>query len=165
MRLLRPRRAAMAALLLLGAETVLATAVAEEAPLPRFASLRSNEVNLRAGPGTQYPVEWVFLRRDLPVEIVAEYGRWRKVRDVDGSLGWVHQSLLSRRRWVMVRGTVQELYRAPTDGAEPVLRVEPGVLGRLLACREEWCHIDVAGHEGWLMRRQLWGVYANETVE
>ncbi len=166
MRLLRPRHVALAALLLLGAVSVLATAVAEEAPLPRFASLGSNEVNLRAGPGTQYPVEWVFLRRDLPVEIVAEYGRWRKVRDVDGSVGWVHQSLFSRRRWVMVRGSaVQELYRAPAEGAELVLRVEPGVLGRLLACREEWCRIDVAGHEGWLMRRQLWGVYANETVE
>ncbi len=165
MRLLRPRHVALAALLLLGAESVLAAAVAEETPLPRFASLRSNEVNLRAGPGTQYPVEWVFLRRGLPVEIVAEYGRWRKVRDVDGSLGWVHQSLLSGRRWVMVRGAVQELYQAPAEGAEPVLRVEPGVLGKLLACREEWCRIDVAGHEGWVMRRQLWGVYANETVE
>ncbi len=77
MRSLRPRHAAVAALLLIGAASVLAAAVAEEAPLPRFASLRSNEVNLRAGPGTQYPGEWVFLRRDLPVEIVAEYGRGR----------------------------------------------------------------------------------------
>ena len=165
MRSSSPLCAAVVALLMFGAALVPAADAAEEAPLPRFASLRSDEVNLRAGPGTQYPVEWVFLRRDLPVEIVAEYGRWRKVRDIDGSVGWVHQSLLSRRRWVMVTGVVQALYRKPAEDADTMLRAEPGVLGRLLKCWKEWCRIDIAGHVGWLMRRHLWGVYADESVE
>jgi SH3-like domain-containing protein len=165
MNTMHPRRAAAAALLLLGAALVPAAAAREGAPLPRFASLRSDEVNLRAGPGTQYPVEWVFLRRDLPVEIVAEYGRWRKVRDVDGSEGWMHQSLLSSRRWVMIKGAVRPLYLTPTEGSEAVLRAEPGVLGRLLTCLREWCRVEIAGHKAWLPRRHLWGVYPEEDVE
>lgn len=133
--------------------------------LPRFASLRSDEVNLRAGPGKQYPVEWVFLRRSLPVEIVAEYGQWRKVRDVDGSEGWVHESLLSGRRWVMVTGAVRTLYREPARDAAPVLRAEPGVLGRLRACRGDWCRIEIGDRAGWIARGGIWGVYPGETVE
>ena len=137
----------------------------ERAALPRFASLRSNEVNLRVGPGTHYPVKWVFVRRALPVEIVVEYGQWRKVRDVDGSEGWVHQSLLSRRRSIIVTGEVRTLYRAPDAGAAAELRAEPGVLGRLLTCERAWCRVEIAGAKGWLPREHLWGVYADETVE
>ncbi len=165
MRILHPRLAAAAALVALGAALVPVTAAQDAAPLPRFASLRSDEVNLRAGPGTQYPVEWVFLRRDLPVEIVAEYDRWRKIRDVDGSEGWVHQSLLSGRRWVMVDGAVRSLYRAPSEGSGALVRAEPGVLGRLLSCQREWCRVDIGGHAGCLPRRHLWGVYPDETVD
>ncbi len=133
--------------------------------LPRFAALRADEVNLRAGPGKQYPVEWVFLRRFLPVEVVAEYGQWRKVRDADGSEGWVHESLLTGRRWVMITGAVRTLYRKPARSAAPVLRAEPGVLGRLRACRGDWCRIEIGDRTGWIARGEIWGVYPGETVE
>ena len=73
-------------------------------PLPRFVSLRSEEVNLRTGPGVQYPVDWVYKRRNMPVEVLAEFGTWRKVRDIQGTQGWVHQSLLSSNRWVTITG-------------------------------------------------------------
>lgn len=137
----------------------------EKAPLPRFAALRSNEVNLRTGPGTQYPVEWVFLRRALPVEIVAEYGQWRKVRDVDGSEGWVHRSLLTGKRWAMITGGVRTLRREPDETSPPVLRAEPGVLGKLLACQGAWCRLEIEGRKGWLPRREVWGVYAGEAIK
>ena len=133
--------------------------------MPRFASLRSDEVNLRAGPGTQYPVEWVFQRRYLPVEIVAEYEQWRRVRDVDGSEGWVHKSLLSGRRSILVTGGVRTLYRRPDAASAPELRAEPGVVGRLVACDGGWCRVEIAGARGWLPRAHLWGVYADEVVE
>jgi SH3-like domain-containing protein len=141
-------------------------AVAQEKPaVPRFVSLRAEEVNLRAGPGKQYPVEWVFLRRALPVEIVADYGHWRKIRDLDGSEGWVHKSLLSGQRWAMVTGDVRTLRRTAGVDAAPVLRAEAGVLGRLLACEGEWCRLEIEGSKGWLPRRELWGVYPEETIE
>ena len=135
------------------------------APLPRFAALRADEVNLRAGPGTEYPVEWVFLRRALPVEITAEYGQWRKIRDFDGSEGWVHKSLLTPRRSVLVTGAVRTLRNNPTADSQPLARAEPGVIARLLACENGWCEIDAAGHQGWLPVAHLWGVYGGEVVE
>ena len=135
------------------------------APLPRFAALRSSEVNLRAGPGSQYPVEWVFLRRSLPIEITAEYGNWRKVRDVDGSEGWVHKSLLTGRRSVLVTGAVRTLRRTPAAAAAAVARAEPGVVGHLLLCGGGWCRIEIDGHKGWLPQTDFWGAYPDETVE
>ncbi len=154
----------LAALILVTVFTA-AAAAQEAAPVPRFAALRSDEVNLRAGPGKQYPVDWVFTRRALPVEITADYGQWRKIRDVDGSEGWVHQSLLTGRRSVMITGEIRTLVREPEPGAAPVARAEPGVIARLLACRGVWCRIEIERHKGWLRRDHLWGVYAGEVIE
>ena len=142
-----------------------AHAVETVAPLPRFAALRSDEVNLRAGPGSQYPVEWVFLRRSLPIEITAEYGHWRKVRDVDGSEGWVHKSLLTGRRSVLVTGAIRTLRRNPEATSAAVAKLEPGVVAILLACGGGWCRIEIDGRKGWLPQQDFWGAYRDEVVE
>lgn len=136
-------------------------------PLPRYVSLRAAVVNLRTGPGVRYPVEWVFKRRDLPVEVIAEFETWRKVRDWEGTEGWVHQSMLSGRRFAVVTGAVRGLRQEPVDDADLVARAEPGVIGELTRCRqgEPWCRVRFAGHEGWVRRMEIWGVYPNETVE
>lgn len=133
---------------------------ADAAEVPRFASMRAAEVNVRAGPGVQYPIAWVFLRRGLPVEVVAEFEHWRKVRDRDGAEGWVHRSLLSGRRSVVVRGkAIGVLYRDADATSVPVARVEPGVVADLLACHGDWCRVEAADLRGWIARARLWGVY------
>ncbi len=134
-------------------------------PLPRFVSLKAGEVNARAGPGFRYPVSWVFLRKDMPVEVVEEFGQWRRVRDIEDAGGWVHQRLLSGRRGVMVAGEEHDLYREPDTSALLAARAEAGVQGRLLSCSGAWCQVDLAGHRGWMPRAHLWGVYDGETVE
>ena len=134
-------------------------------PVPRFVTLRSDKVNVRSGPGARYPVEWVFERRGLPVEVVAEYELWRKVRDIEGTEGWVHQNLLSSRRGVVVTGAVRSLKREARADAGIVAQLEPEVIGQLLECRGPWCRIDVQGYRGWLKRDEMWGVFPNETVE
>ncbi len=141
-----------------------ASAPPRDLPLPRFVSLRAATVNLRAGPGVQYPVEWVLKRRDLPVEIIAVFGPWRKVRDQQGTVGWVHQSLLSGRRMVVIVGAVRDLRKAPEEAARPILRAEPGVQGKLLSCRAAWCRIEISDRAGWIRRDHLWGVYPGETI-
>src|SRR5215216_2043872 len=98
-------------------------------PLPRFASLRSDEVNARTGPGTRYPVDWVFRRKGMPVEIVAEFENWRKVRDWQGASGWVHQSLLTGKRGFLISTKSAELHKTPTNDAPVVARLEPEVVG------------------------------------
>lgn len=138
---------------------------AEDVRLPRFASLRADEVNLRAGPGKEYPVEWVFRRAALPVEIVAEYDQWRKIRDIDGTEGWVHRSLLSGARTVTVTGGIRELRQGPGEAEPLVARAEPGVLASLIACEAGWCRIEARGYTGWLPAAHLWGLYPYERGE
>lgn len=131
-------------------------------PVPRFVSLGSNQVNLRYGPGRDYPISWVLARKGLPVEIIAEFDTWRKVRLHDDDEGWVHASLLSSRRTVVIEGGIAELRRTPTDDARVVLRAEPGVIGELLDCEQDWCRVEIEGRRGWLRRDAFWGIQPGE---
>lgn len=134
-------------------------------PIPRYVSLAADKVNLRSGPGVRYPVAWVFEKRNLPVLVTAEFDYWRKVRDQDGAEGWVHKSLLSGRRYAQIVGQERALRREPRAEAAVVLRAEPGVLGRLLACREAWCRLEIAEVDGWLPRQHIFGALAGEKFE
>lgn len=133
-------------------------------PLPRFVSLRKDEVNLRTGPGTRYPIEWVLTYRNMPVEITAEFEDWRKVRDWKGTVGWVHKSMLSGRRWVIVRGDRQPLRRESDQTAPVIAHLDEKVLGRLKQCENKWCRVDIAGIQGWIERTAIWGVYPDEKI-
>ena len=134
--------------------------------LPRFASLRSGEVNVRTGPGPRYPVEWVFMRRDMPVEIVAEFDTWRKIRDWQNTEGWVHQSMLSSRRFVLiVADEVLPLLRRGDDAGPAVAMLEPGVVVQLLQCDPQWCRLQASRVNGWVKRGSIWGVYPDEDVK
>ncbi len=141
-------------------------------PIPRFVTLRADEVNVRTGPGMRYPVDWVFVRPMMPVEVIAEFDTWRKIRDIEGIEGWVHQSLLSGRRGATVIGhDLWPLLADPDEAATVVARVEPGVIGRLLRCpaaeaaEHAWCFVEVAGYRGWMARAGLWGLYDGEEVK
>ncbi len=122
--------------------------------------MRAAEVNVRTGPGVRYPVEWVLKRRSFPIEIVAEFDSWRKVRDWQGTIGWVHRSMLSGRRTVLVTGLVRHLQSGPDGGAGTVARLEPGVVAELLRCEKRWCEISIAGRSGWLRKGEFWGARA-----
>jgi SH3-like domain-containing protein len=126
-------------------------------PVPRFVSLGADQVNLRYGPGREYPVSWVLARRGLPVEIIAEFDAWRKVRLHDSDEGWIHSSLLSSRRTIVIKDAIADVRRTPSDDGRVVLRAEPGVIGELLDCEENWCRVDIQGRRGWLGRQAFWG--------
>ncbi len=139
-------------------------------PLPRFAALRSDEVNLRSGPGTRYPIEWVYKRRDLPVKIEREFEIWRLVQDQEGVKGWVNQATLAPRRTAAVLGAVGTelaLRRDAQDGASPVARLKPGVIVRLRSCeaKSDWCQAQVGDYRGWIRRTELWGVSPDEVIQ
>ena len=143
----------------------MAAATDNRSKIPRFASVRSAEVNVRTGPGMRYPVEWVFVYRNMPVEIVAEFDTWRKVRDWDGTEGWVHRSMLSGRRSVIVTGGRRALRRISEAKSPVVARVDERVVGKLIACKETWCRLEIAGRRGWMRRSYIWGVYKGENLK
>ena len=132
------------------------------APLPRFASLRSNAVNLHVGPGKNYPTEWRFVRAGLPVEILAEFDTWRQITDWQGTKGWVHKSLLCGKRTVVIQEKQCKLHDKPVEGSAVKAYLEPGVLGSVKECSPGWCLLEVQRHKGWLKRSCIWGVYAHE---
>jgi len=117
---------------------------------------------VRAGPGTRYPIKWVFQRKTLPVQIVAESDTWRKIRDFEGIEGWVHQRMLSGRRRAVVIGGIQQLKREPQETAKTVALLEPGVILRLEKCSGAWCLVEGGSYEGWIDRQSIWGVDAND---
>ncbi|MBY0407888.1 MAG: SH3 domain-containing protein [Rickettsiales bacterium] len=135
-------------------------------PVPRFVSLKSDETNVRTGPGTRYPIAWVYRRSGMPVEVVEEYDLWRKIRDVEGTTGWVHKSMLDGKRNAMIKGSEPRVIKLdPETDAKNVLKAEPLVSARLVECQVDWCRVQVSGRKGWIEKKYLWGVYEEEVFE
>lgn len=135
-------------------------------PIPRFAALKTDEVNMRTGPGQRYPVEWQYKRRDLPVQIEREFDVWRLVRDPEGVKGWVHQATLTGRRSFIVTGENRAIRRSASEDAAIVAWLKPGVVGILRKCEASasWCQVQIGEHRGWLKRSEFWGSLPNEAV-
>jgi len=142
---------------------------ASRLPLPRFASLKADKVNMHIGPAKNFEVKWRYQRAGLPVEITGEYENWRRIRDSDGTEGWVYHSLLSGRRTAVVtlRGK-DELFplRSRPDAESPVTaQLQCGVMGTVKRCSSSWCRFTGEGFDGWIPQEKLWGVYSNEAVD
>jgi len=140
-------------------------------PVPRFVSLKSDRVTVRAGPTKDQDVLWLFTRTALPVEITAESDNWRRIRDEEGAEGWVYHSLLSGRRTAVVEAktkTKDELVPLRDTGSSAaaiVARLQPGVLGMVKRCTGSWCRIAGNGFDGWIEQDRLWGVYPDENID
>ena len=131
-------------------------------PIPRFVSLKAAEGNVRRGPSLSHRIDWVYKRRDMPLEVTGEFGHWRRVRDRDGVGGWVHYSLLSGMRTVIVEQDMLPLMMKPDPKAQINAHAELGVVARLGACTGDWCRITASGYRGWVPRATLWGVFPDE---
>ncbi len=135
-------------------------------PVPRFVSLKSGEVYLREGPSPQHKVQWVYVRRGLPVEVIAEYDVWRRIRDEDGVTGWVHKGMLDgRRSVVMTPGGNVPLREGPRADSAVIAYAEPGVIAKLKACGGQFCEVEAKSIDAYVARDRVWGVYQDETVE
>jgi len=139
-------------------------AAGSELKVPRFVSLRFATVNLRAGPGTQYPIDWVYKRRGMPVEVIRDLDNWRHVRDRWGTVGWIHVSNLSGKRTALIDRKTRTLRRKPTEAA-PVARAQAGVIAKIRKCVKAWCRVSAAGRTGWVQRTSIWGVYKTEQID
>lgn len=134
-------------------------------PLPRFVSLKGNEGNARRGPGLTHRIDWVFTRAGMPLKITAEYENWRRVEDHEGAGGWVHYSLLSGVRSVLVTLDMAEFHATPSEEATVVAQAEVGVIGRILECSVDWCRIALDGQRGWVRKSAIWGVKPDEIID
>jgi len=148
-------------------------------PVPRFVSFKSSETNLRKGPNVRYPIVWTYKRKGYPMEIVAEFENWRKLRDSDGQEGWVHLNLVTGTRNFVVKSNdyveaIQEykdrkrelvIFRYPDESSFPMLRAEIGVIGSVKSCNPSWCKVKIEDVYGWVRKENMWGVYPEEVIE
>jgi len=135
-----------------------------EGDINRFASLRADDVNVRAGPGVRYPVKWKFVQRNMPVQIVAEYDTWRKIRDWEGAEGWVHRAMLSSRRSLIMVVQGQTMRKDSTDDSAAVARLATGYVVMVSSCQRIWCEVEADGYEGWVKRDSVWGIFPGEKL-
>jgi SH3-like domain-containing protein len=131
-------------------------------PVPRYVSLKSSEGNVRRGPSLEHRIDWVFKHRDMPLRITGEFGHWRRVEDNEGQGGWIHYSLLSGVRTVLVTEAQTELKASADERAQVVAIADEGVIGKLGACKRDWCEIETGGEDGWVEKKRIWGVDPEE---
>jgi SH3-like domain-containing protein len=138
-------------------------------PIPRYVSLKSDHVNVRAGPTKDNDVNWIYTKAGLPVEITAEFENWRRIRDSEGAEGWVYHSLLSGRRTAVVtmkaKDDLAQLYTSADTQSAVAARLQAGVVAQVKHCATGWCHIAGNGFDGWIQQQRLWGVYADEKID
>jgi SH3-like domain-containing protein len=128
-------------------------------PLPRYVSLNIDKANVRRGPGMSHRIDWEFLLRDAPLQVIAEHGHWRKVRDAEGYGGWIHHSLLRGTRTALVTATpMANLRHEPVADTPIVARAEAGAVGRIDRCTPIWCRFSAQGQRGWVQKADIWGV-------
>lgn len=142
-------------------------------PLPRFVSLKSRRVNMRIGPSTDYAVSWMYTKAGVPVEIIQEYENWRRIRDSDGTEGWVNQALVSGDRtavaapWMRGKGAdvFVNMRRDPQSSSSVVARVQPGAIIKLAECNGDWCKAEAGKVAGWVSQAEVWGAYPGEAFK
>ncbi len=138
-------------------------------PVPRFVSLKPSDTPMREGPSKDHRIKWVFKKEGVPVEIIAEFENWRRVRDSEGDDGWVFHSRLSGRRTAQINPKLKQadipLYARDSDSTQVVARLQPGVIGSVEQCSGKWCRLVGDGFDGWLQQERLWGVYPGERVK
>ena len=142
---------------LVAALCVAAGAWAAQKPVPYWASLSQDEARMRVGPSLDYPSNWVYRRRDLPVKVVQVLGLWRKVEDSSGAQGWMHVRLLSDAPTAIVTAPIAPMREAANSDARILFRAQKGVVGRLSACSDGWCGFDVKGQRGFVRAGDIWG--------
>lgn len=152
--------------------TLTASALATDKPesnrVPRFASLKSNNITMRVGPGYNYPIQWEYHRAHLPLEIIAEFEDWRKVRDKSGDSGWIHKSMLSQKRYVIILKDDLLLRKNEDPESKAVGRFQENVIVQVVKCNALNCQLltktPAFSIKGWAPRRHLWGLYSHEAV-
>ncbi len=131
-------------------------------PIPRYVSLKTNEANARRGPSLSHKIDWIYKRQNMPLEIYAEYENWRRVRDFEGLGGWVHYTLLSGKRYVLIKNELLEMRLLPSVESQVIAKVPQFNIANLDKCNKDWCRIIDNGYKGWVLKSEIWGVYNNE---
>lgn len=142
----------------------------ERLAIPRFVSLKMGEVNLRTGPGGRYPIKFVYKKKHYPMEVIEEHELWRQVREIDGTVGWVHRRMLAGTRYVILKKDT-DVFKKPDVSSKIRAVASKDVLGKVEECpaKSNFCKLEFELGEksikGWVKRDILYGIYPNEVIK
>lgn len=124
-----------------------------------FASLRASQTNVRAGPGQNYPIKFTFKAKAIPVHVLNEYDNWNEIEDYEGQTGWVSQSLITKKRTLLVRTTKDhvKMHSKDSEKSRIIYNLQNNVIGDYLKCSKSWCALKINGKKGWVKKSNLWG--------
>ena len=122
-----------------------------------FLSLKKNEVNVRVGPSKDYPIKFTYKKKYLPLQILDKFENWKKIKDFENNSGWIHTSLLSKKKSAINIKNNSILYKKPTIFSEPIAKLETGRLVLIKKCKVKWCKITSEKYTGWIKKNYLWG--------
>ena len=132
-------------------------------PIPRFVSMKSKSVNVRTGPGKRYPIEWHYINKGEPVEVIAEFEQWRRIRDKFGDGGWVHSSMITgKRKVIMIQKPSTILYESNSQSSKKLAKIGPELRCQVKKCKTSWCQVICKNYKGWVQKENIWGVYLDE---
>ncbi len=134
-------------------------------PIPRYVSIKAKEANVRRGPSLSHKIDWVYKRKNMPLEIYGEYENWRRVRDFEGLGGWIHYTLISGIRYVLVKDEFLEMRLLPSSEAQVIAKIPQHNIAALGKCIKDWCRIIDDGYKGWVPKSGIWGVNESELID
>ena len=131
--------------------------------IPRFVSLKSNDVNLRVGPSINYPIKLKYIQENLPIQVIDEFDVWRKVQDHENNIGWIHKSLIKGERFILTfdkNKKEKKIYNRPNGKLVGIIKSNNII--NLENCLIDWCYISHNYISGWISKDFIWGVYKDE---
>ena len=122
-----------------------------------YMSLKYNKVNVRYGPGKDYPIKFLFNKKNYPVEIIDQKENFKKIIDFKKNSGWIHKSQLKKgSSFVILNKSI--LFSRSTKFSRPIAKLEPGRLLNREKCNLNWCKVETEKFKGWVLKENLWGL-------
>ena len=121
-----------------------------------FLMLKNNKVNVRYGPGFDYPIKYIYKKVKLPLQIIDIKENFRKIIDHKKNNGWIHVSQL-RKSKSLIAISNKILFKKPTKYSKPLARIEKGRLLIVKKCQKNWCNIQTEKFSGWIEKNNIWG--------
>ena len=127
---------------------------------PKYASLKKDRVYLRWNASFDAPIKFIYQKKNLPILIIDKYDVWKKVRDIEGTEGWIHTSMISNKK-TFINNKEQNLLKYKDNINIVNAIVKKGVVGKIINCDEIFCKVKIKPYTGWVEKKYLWGIKKN----
>ena len=123
-----------------------------------YLTLKYNKVNVRYGPGRDYPIKYVYYKKNLPIKVIDKKENFRRIVDFKKNSGWIHVSQLKKGKSLILLKD-QILFSKPTRYSKPIIKIAKGRLLLVKKCKKKWCKVKTEDYLGWIITNNIWGTY------